>query len=47
MDYHEDWGDVLNSRGVPLAADSTTAGDAWRPDIERLNVKAERLRRGR
>lgn len=46
-DYYEDWDLVFSGRGAPLAPDATTAGDSWRADIERLNVKAERLRQGR
>ena len=46
-DYYEDWGQVLNGRGAPLAADSTAAGDSWQADVQRLNVKAEHLRQGR
>jgi hypothetical protein len=46
-DYYEDWDLVLSGRGAPLAADSTTAGDSRRADIEHLNVKAEHLRQAR
>jgi len=47
MDYYEDWEKVLYRRGAPLPADSSAAADRWRPDIERLNMKAEHLRQGR
>ena len=47
MDYFEDWKDVMADHTAPSTADSTAASTSWRADIERLNVKAERLRQGR
>jgi hypothetical protein len=47
MDYFEDWKDVMADQTAPSTADSTAASTSRRADIERLNVKAERLRQGR